>query len=337
MKKEYELTAGRLLLLALGVGLLSACASDDGVVSPEHDASDDDCRQVTYSLRPQTIRRASVVEEGLAFRWDKGDRLTVWKGAAAESARPVTFETSEGGIGTALFQHTGPVTASQVYFGFYPAVDAPVSREIKIEIPDRGIRQNEASSSLHLKDFRPMYTTVVAREESTTELTGMTFRHLTALLVFRVKNFNEETALVREISVEAGRPVFYTEARYEAGSGAGQAVPSEASAVRSVRLSLGDDGICLSPDEELKAFLPVLPTTDLMGTDLSVSIRTDSHFYAPLTLSGTDVGDRDQNGVCDFAPSYYYQFRLELKNRMLEWGDRHIESWKEGEVTEIPV
>lgn len=292
---------------------------------------------VTYSFRPQLLQRASVQENDLAFRWDRGDRLTIWKGASGQDAEACGFETEEGGLGTALFRYVGSETDSKVYFGFYPEVPSASSRTVSVTLPATGIRQEANNSSLHVKNFRPMYAPVVVREANGLDLPGLRFRHLTALWVFQVKNRNQTPLRLRSITVQADVPVFYTKAEYVAGSDAVRANPDEQTKVSALTLLLGKDGIDVLPEGVIKAFMPLWPSADLSSVGLKVMVESENMRYETLELSGNSVGDRDGNGIMDFAPSYYYSFNLGVKNQHLQWDDTDIESWEEGEMTEIPV
>lgn len=295
--------------------------------------------QITYCLRAQNQdaadTRVSLDEHSYRFRWDAGDRVTVWMGYGINDAQPYIFTTADGGLGSARFSFTGPLANTQTCFALYPANGQLNGRKLKWEVPAQGIVQQAFNLSSHLHHYRAMRSDIGLQEESSTTLPDLRFRQLTGLLIFRLTNQGQLPRTVKAVRIESDRPVFHTTGICEAGSN--EAVQLS-SAVSTLCLTLGTQGLELPADQQVQtAYLPILPTGDLQGATLSVVLELSSGELTTLSLKGQDIGDADGNGLADFAASYYYLFNLNVEENNLIWDMDKITGWEEGETIEIPV
>ena len=300
MKKYHLLLPAICTWLAV---VVTSCSNDDTPFQPSRED------YVTYTFQSQTEQtRASVDETNYTFRWDQGDQVSIYMGNDADDARACTFTTDQGGNGSASFSYTGPAMDHAYYTGFYPSVNNPTDKNPLIEIPATGIVQSEPNNSTHLKAYRAMYTQTVWNHSEGTQLVNLQFRPLTGLLIFCLKNESDQTVSASTVQLKASDKVFYTRAHYAIGSEATTATPDESSLTESITLTLGDNGFKIAPHTTVKAFLPILPTRSLKGTNLTASINGTDVFWMDSSI----VGDADGNKITDLAAGRYYTFNLDV-------------------------
>ena len=300
MKKYHLLLPAICTWLAV---VATSCSNDDTPFQPSRED------YVTYTFQSQTEQtRASVDETNYTFRWDQSDQVSIYMGNDADDARACTFTTDQGGNGSASFSYTGPAMNHAYYTGFYPSVNNPTDKNPLIEIPATGIVQSEPDNSAHLKAYRAMYTQTVWDRSDGTRLVNLQFRPLTGLLIFCLKNESDQTVSAHNVQLKASANVFYTRANYAIGSEATTATPDESSLTSSITLTLGDNGFEIAPHSMVKAFLPILPTRNLKGTDLTVSVNGTDVFW----LDSGVIGDADGNKTTDLAAGRYYTFNINV-------------------------
>lgn len=282
--------------------MITSC-SEDNPTLPKYN------NYITYTFLSQTEHtRASVDETNYTFRWDQGDQVSIFMGNDAEDAQAYTFTTEQGGNSSASFSYTGPAINYAYYTGFYPHTNNPTEKKLLIEIPATGIVQPAANNSTHLKPYRAMYTQAVRENSNATQLANLQFHPLTGLLIFCLKNNNEQTINANNIKLEASDNVFYTRAYYTIGSKDTKATPDESSLTSSLSLTLGHNGFDIAPQTEIRTFLPILPTRNLNNVTLTISINETEVF----SMDGSAVGDADNNKMIDLTAGYYYTFTVNV-------------------------
>ena len=284
--------------------------------------------------------RASIDEDNIGeaegsvntFRWDAGDRIMVWTGSSKDDLTPCLFKTEEGGLSVARFEYEGEPVESRKYFGFYPYSDGIQYDGIPLSVPvDGEIVQEKLGSSLHLGLWRPMFTDVVNRDESSDELSGMRFKHLTSLLCFKLRNMMGDNVMLESITIRCSGSVFSSNATFAFnpdGDSSFRIEDTGKSASSSLSFGEGGNGLSWNYGNITWGFLPVLPVESLDGTTLSVVLKANGREYTSLELSG------DQ--VVAFEQAHYYIFKLTLKDSGLEV-ESSIEDWRPGENIVIPV
>lgn len=320
-----------------GIHLLSGCDSEK---TPGLEAPDGEW--VRYGFQDEVASgRASVeVDEPFRFRWDAGDRVTMWIGADEADASPYVFQTERGGVGGASFEGLLPKEKeSRYYFGFYPASDGgEEAGERSVIVPvDGTIRQEKANSSAHLAPYRAMFARPVSRTESHTTLEGVNFKHLTSLLVFELTNSRNAPTRVSGVTLRASRPVFFGQASFLPGSGQEELTPIS-DAVDEVTLTLGDDssGMLLEASGGMaRAFLPLIPSASLEDVSLSVVVCADGERQESLSLSPAEL---QEAGVDRLLPGHYYHFYLDMDGFGVTWDmEKSVEAWEQGGIIDIPV
>lgn len=326
-------------------GVLTACVSEapsagneEPVVTPPSDLY----RMGFNALEGNySDSRASVDEDSLnsgqnnVFRWDAGDRIMIWTGGNAAHLTPCLFTTQDGGLTSARFEYEGEKMDSYTYFGYYPYAEGLQYNEINVTVPtDGAILQAEKNDSRHLGAYRPMYTSVVTRNENSPELTGLTFRHLTGLLYFRIRNLSGKDSRVESVTLRCSEKVFSNHAVLkfipESPEQEAQFNVSGASLSESVSLSLGSDkqGVVLFNGEIMQAFLPLLPVENLAGKKLTLILKADGHDHVSLELDG--------DAVKAFEKATYYRFGVTVTHDGIEI-EPIISDWEPGDDIDIPV
>ena len=142
----------------------------------------------------------------------------------------------------------------------------------KTDVSDNGVVDNPTGGDIGAGkgQFRPMYAPPVRNDEGGNVLTGVVFKHLTSLVIFKVTNSTDEAFNLNsiEMSTADGKAVFYSSASFNPQSHTEAVVngsPSEA-----VALGFVGNGMQVTPNEMEKAYLPVLPTGDFSESQLRV-------------------------------------------------------------------
>lgn len=325
-------------------GVLTACVSEAPSAGKEEPGVNPPSGLYQMSFNASEAKpegRASVDEgnlndgQGNVFRWDAGDRVMIWTGGNATHLTPCLFKTKEGGLQTARFEYEGKEVDSYLYFGYYPYAEGLQFDKVDITVPTDGtILQTKKNDSRHLGAYRPMYTSVVTRSENSPELTGLSFRHLTGLLYFRIRNKSGKESRIESVTLRCTQKVFSDHAVLkftpENPEQEAQFEVSGASLSESVSLSLGEEkqGVALPEGEIMQAFLPVLPVESLADTKLTLVLRADGHDHVSLELDG--------NAVKAFEKATYYRFGVTVTHEGIEV-EPIIADWEPGDDIDIPV
>lgn len=282
--------------------------------------------------------RASVDENlpanggQLQVRWDSGDKVRMMIGSAADDVKACDFTLLGGpSIGYGHFEYIGNKVETNYYYGIYPPMEIGTNGEVQLNVPiDGTISQAAADDSRHLGQFRPMYAPPVRNEEGGNVLTGVVFRHLTSLVIFKVTNSTDEAFKLNSIqmSTSDGNAVFYSSASFNPQSQAEAVVEGTPSA--SVALAFDDDGMQVSAQEMKKAYLPVLPSGDFSASQLMVRAMTDKgEFITELPIAASQTLKKFQAGS-------YCIFNLKKTTAGFTVG-MEIQGWEDGEIVDIPI
>ena len=282
--------------------------------------------------------RASIDEnlpakdEQLQVRWDSGDKVRMMVGSAADDVTACDF-TLVGGpsIGSGNFEYVGSRVETNYYYGIYPPMEIGTNGEVQLNVPiDGTISQAAADDSRHLGQFRPMYAPPAHNEEGGNKLTGVVFRHLTSLVIFKVTNSTDEAFNLNsiEMSTADGNAVFYSSASFNPQSHTEAVVngsPSEA-----VALGFVGNGMQVTPNEMEKAYLPVLPTGDFSESQLRVRAMTDvGEFITELPIAASQTLKR-------FEAGSYCIFNLKKTTTGITV-EIELKGWENGEVVDVPI
>lgn len=335
MKKIYR---GRMLLMGAVITLAACSNGQDDMEMPQNPVQPEE--MVEYSFTDNATGTKASVNEKVQTVWDAGDKVTVWIGDSKGTTMPYVFETDKGGVNGAAFHGMVPKSVNSLcYYAFYPEMSKKTKTgKLTFSIPTDGtVRQEEANSSRHLAAYRAMYAPVVTRTVSSTSLTGVHFRQLSALLVFDIMNMRKNVIDVSEVVVMASKPVFYEEAAIGLGSEV-VTVEQTGEPVNSVTLSLGDtdNGVKLEPlNGRMIAYLPIIPTASLEGVDIKLILKVNGQEMASLVVSAEDfVASR----VTHFEQEKFYMFYLDVLTSEIYWdADKSIADWENGGVIDIPV
>lgn len=352
-----------ILLLTGGHGLLSGCSTEElsdtnlpiyEIPEQEENTETDqngmpnNPETVHLTFRPATTQaqsRVSVVENSTngntnVLRWDAGDEVTIWTGNSLDDLTQCTFQTTDGGISSALFEYIGPAVETKTYFGVHNATYYTNDKQIRFIIPtgnnNSPICQTEKNSSFHLNQYRPMYTNIVQSEENLNELTGLHFKHLSSLLVFNIINDSGRKLTVHSVTMKTdnGTP-FYSEGVYLTFEGNTtrnlQPTTSRASTHSSyTMLKLGDNGFTSNPDEAFTAYLSTLPTSFSASQNVLLELNIDGKSTEALAIPG--------NSINALKAGTYYRFNLRIQpNGTLIVVPVVIGDWEEGEDILIPI
>lgn len=309
--------------------------SDNGEGNTEDTADFKISMNVTEASRHG---RASVDENlpangaQLQVRWDSGDKVRMMVGSAADDVKACDF-TLVGGpsIGSGNFEYIGNKVETNYYYGIYPPMEMGTNGEVQLNVPiDGTITQAADDDSRHLGLFRPMYAPPVNNEEGGNVLTGVVFRHLTSLVIFKVTNTTDEAFNLNSIQMSTadGNAVFYSSASFNPQNQTEAVVSVSPSA--SVTLAFDDNGMQVASQEMKKAYLPLLPTGDFSASQLRVRAVTDKgEFITEIPMAASQTLKRFQAGS-------YCIFNLKKTDTGITV-EFDILGWEEGETVDIPV
>ena len=270
--------------------------------------------------------RASIDEnlpakdEQLQVRWDSGDKVRMMVGSAADDVTACDF-TLVGGpsIGSGNFEYVGNRVETNYYYGIYPPMEIGTNGEVQLNVPiDGTISQAAADDSRHLGQFRPMYAPPVRNEEGGNVLTGVVFRHLTSLVIFKVTNSTDEAFNLNsiEMSTADGNAVFYSSATFNPQSQTEAVVKGSPNV--SVALAFDNNG------------MPVLPSGDFTKSQLRVRAITDKgEFITELPIAASETLKKFQAGS-------YCIFNLK-KTTTGFTVEMEIQGWEDGEIVDVPI
>lgn len=283
--------------------------------------------------------KASVAEDQivggsrLPVRWDEADKVMMMIGTDADHVIPCEFVLKgEATIGSAVFEYVGDKVAPYFYYGIYPSLDFDEEGNVHLSVPvDGTIEQIELDDSRHLGTYRAMYSAPMEREECSPILTGVLFRHLTGLVIFKIANMTDEKHYVREVQLATsdGTPVFYASALFNPVEQEFTALPEHP--VSSTSLRFKGNGFMLPPNETHKAYLPVLPTEDFSNVPLLIRMTMDNGEVVtkelPLSVS---------ESLGKFFPGTYCIFNVKKTTTGLSVGIE-TSGWENGSEIVIPV
>ena len=228
--------------------------------------------------------RASVDESQvvsgnrLPVRWDKFDKIKMMIGTDVNHVVPCEFVLQgESSIGSAIFEYEGDKVDPYYYYGIYPSLNFDQEGNVHLSVPvDGTIQQADLDDSRHLGAYRAMFSAPVERDECPSRLTGVMFKHLTSLVIFKITNLTEQEHYLRSIRLSTldGSQVFYSTASFNPvteKSAHVTGVPASSTLLRFV-----GNGFLLPAGEMHKAYLPVLPTDDFSHTPLVISAVMDN-------------------------------------------------------------
>lgn len=317
----------------MGALALASCQSgaDEDHVMDAEEGSEAVTWKMTMTVS-EAESRASVDENQvmngnpLQVRWDKEDKVKMMIGTDAENVFPCEFMLQgESSIGSAVFEYEGDQVDSYYYYGLYPSfLDLDQEGRVHLSVPvDGTICQAEVDDSRHLGKYRAMYAAPVERDESSSLLTGVVFRHLTGLVIFKITNQTEQDRRIKSIrlSTADGSPIFYETASFKPV--AQEAVEVTGSPSSSTLLNFLGNGLSLPSGEMHKAYLPVLPTDDFSHTPLVIRtvMENDEVLTTELPLSAsTTLKKFGAGGYCIFnvkkTPS-----GIQVEVKMADWED----------------
>ena len=260
--------------------------------------------------------RASIDEnlpakdEQLQVRWDSGDKVRMMAGN---------------------FEYVGNRVETNYYYGIYPPMEIGTNGEVQLNVPiDGTISQAAADDSRHLGQFRPMYAPPVRNEEGGNVLTGVVFRHLTSLVIFKVTNSTDEAFNLNsiEMSTADGNAVFYSSASFNPQNQTEAVVKGSPNV--SVALAFDNNGMQVASQEMKKAYLPVLPSGDFSKSQLRVRAITDKgEFITELPIAASETLKKFQAGS-------YCIFNLK-KTTTGFTVEMEIQGWEDGEIVDVPL
>lgn len=268
----------------------------------------------------------------LQVRWDSGDKVRMMIGSAADDVTACDF-TLVGGpsMGSGNFEYVGSRVETNYYYGIYPPMEIGINGEVQLNVPTDGtISQAAADDSRHLGQFRPMYASPVHNEEGGNKLTGVVFRHLTSLIIFKVTNSTDEAFNLNliEMSTADGNAVFYSSASFNPQNQTEAVVKGNTNV--SVALAFDNNGMQIASQEMKKAYLPVLPSGDFSKSQLRVRAITDKgEFITELPIAASETLKKFQAGsYCIFnLKKTITGFTVEME----------IQGWEDGEIVDVPV
>lgn len=282
--------------------------------------------------------RASVDEnlptnEGqLQVRWDSGDKVRMMVGSSADDVKACDFSLVGGpSMGLGSFEYVGEEVQTNYYYGIYPPMEIGSNGEVRLNVPiDGTIRQAAEDDSRHLGKYRSMYAAPVQNAAGGNVLTGVVFKHLTSLIIFKVTNSTDETFNLSsiELSTSDGKTVFYSSASFNPQNQTEAVVNGSPSA--SVAFGFDDNGMQVTSLEMKKAYLPVLPTDDFSSSQLRVKAVTDKgEFITNLPIEASQTLKRFQAGS-------YCIFNLKKTTTGITVG-MEVQGWEDGEIVDVPI
>lgn len=321
-----------------GVLALSSCQNASNEVL-ENIGTETEKWRITMSVS-EIESRASVDENQvvsggrLPVRWDKSDKIKMMIGTDVNHVSPCEFILQgESSINSAVFEYEGDKIDSYYYYGVYPSsLDFDKEGNVHLSVPvDGTIQQIDSDDSRHLGLYRSMYASPVEREESSSQLTGVVFKHLTGLIVFKLTNLTSKDVNVKtiQLSTSDGTPVFYSKALFNPVTEESATVTGIP--VSSTTLSFAGNGYMIPSGKMYKAYLPVLPTDDFSHTPLIIrttmedgeEIETELPLVASTTLK-------------KFSPGGYCIFNVKKTATGLTVGVETA-GWENGTEIVIPV
>ena len=203
--------------------------------------------------------------------------------------------------------------------------------EVQLNVPiDGTIRQASVDDSRHLGKYRPMYAAPVQNLAGGNVLTGVVFKHLTSLIIFKVTNSTDETFNLSsiELSTSDGKTVFYSSATFNPQNQTEAVTDGNPSA--SVAFGFDGNGMQVTSLEMKKAYLPVLPTDDFSSSQLRVKAGTDKgEFITNLPIEASQTLKRFQSGS-------YCIFNLKKTTTGITVG-MEVQGWEDGEIVDVPI
>ena len=306
-----------------------------GVETPEEVA---DFRMSMMVTEANKSGRASVDENlpanggQLQVRWDSGDKVRMMVGSSADDVKACDFSLVGGSsMGSGSFEYVGEEVQTNYYYGIYPPMEIGSNGEVQLNVPiDGTIRQASVDDSRHLGKYRPMYASPVHNEAGGNVLTGVMFKHLTSLIIFKVTNSTDETFNLSsiELSTSDGKTVFYSSATFNPQNQTEAVVNGSPSA--SVAFGFDGNGMQVTSLEMKKAYLPVLPTDDFSSSQLRVKAVTDKgEFITNLPIEASQTLKRFQAGS-------YCIFNLKKTTTGITVG-MEVQGWEDGEIVDVPI
>ncbi|WP_300794145.1 fimbrillin family protein [uncultured Bacteroides sp.] len=306
-----------------------------GVETPEEVA---DFRMSMMVTEANKSGRASVDENlpanggQLQVRWDSGDKVRMMVGSSADDVKACDFSLVGGpSMGLGSFEYVGEEVQTNYYYGIYPPMEIGSNGEVRLNVPiDGTIRQAAEDDSRHLGKYRSMYAAPVQNAAGGNVLTGVVFKHLTSLIIFKVTNSTDETFNLSsiELSTSDGKTVFYSSASFNPQNQTEAVVNGNPSA--SVAFGFDDNGMQVTSQEMKKAYLPVLPTDDFSSSQLRVKAGTDKgEFITNLPIEASQTLKRFQAGS-------YCIFNLKKTTTGITVG-MEVQGWEDGEIVDVPI
>lgn len=306
-----------------------------GVETPEEVA---DFRMSMMVTEANKLGRASVDENlpanggQLQVRWDSGDKVRMMVGSSADDVKACDFSLVGGpSLGSGNFEYVGEEVQTNYYYGIYPPMEIDSNGEVQLSVPiDGTIRQAAEDDSRHLGKYRPMYAAPVQNAAGGNVLTGVVFKHLTSLIIFKVTNSTDETFNLKsvELSTADGNTVFYSTASFNPQNQTEAMVNGSPSA--SVSFGFDGNGMQVTSQEMKKAYLPVLPTGDFSSSQLRVKAVTDKgEFITNLPIGASEKLKRFQAGS-------YCIFNLKKTTTGITVG-MEVQGWEDGEIVDVPI
>lgn len=306
-----------------------------GVETPEEVA---DFRMSMMVTEANKSGRASVDENlpanggQLQVRWDSGDKVRMMVGSSADDVKACDFSLVGGpSMGSGSFEYVGEEVQTNYYYGIYPPMEIGSNGEVQLNVPiDGTIRQASVDDSRHLGKYRPMYAAPVQNLAGGNVLTGVVFKHLTSLIIFKVTNSTDETFNLSsiELSTSDGKTVFYSSATFNPQNQTEAVTDGNPSA--SVAFGFDGNGMQVTSLEMKKAYLPVLPTDDFSSSQLRVKAGTDKgEFITNLPIEASQTLKRFQSGS-------YCIFNLKKTTTGITVG-MEVQGWEDGEIVDVPI
>lgn len=306
-----------------------------GVETPEEVA---DFRMSMMITETNKLGRASVDENlptnggQLQVRWDSGDKVRMMVGSSADDVKACDFSLVGGtSMGSGNFEYVGEEVQTNYYYGIYPPMEIGSNGEVQLNVPiDGTIRQAAEDDSRHLGKYRPMYAAPVRNEAGGNVLTGVVFKHLTSLIIFKVTNSTDETfnLISIELSTSDGKTVFYSSASFNPQNQTEAVTDGSPSA--SVAFGFDGNGMQVTSQEMKKAYLPVLPTDDFSSSQLRVKAVTDKGEFI------TDIPAAASQTLKRFQAGSYCIFNLKKTTTGITVGVE-VQGWEDGEIVDVPI
>ena len=339
-----------LILMALIVAFASCSKTEltdngnNSVETPSGGSDNQPSEEVTeFRISMQVAEsskssRASVDENlpanggQLQVRWDSGDKVRMMVGSSADDVKACDFSLVGGpSMGSGSFEYVGEEVQTNYYYGIYPPMEIGSNGEVQLSVPiDGTIRQAAEDDSRHLGKYRPMYAAPVQNAAGGNVLTGVVFKHLTSLIIFKVTNSTDETfnLISIELSTSDGKTVFYSSATFNPQNQTEAVTDGSPSA--SVAFGFDGNGMQVTSQEMKKAYLPVLPTDDFSSSQLRVKAVTDKGEFI------TDIPAAASQTLKRFQAGSYCIFNLKKTTTGITVG-MEVQGWEDGEIVDVPI